>query len=645
MSGIKRFRTHSDKDIGTHGFFKAYGIGKDRTMTTERFLKLLSLLIVLSLALLSACATVERDRYKIEPSDFKTKLSRKAKVEAKKLEPKAEKVRLSIILVESRAEASKVIHKLRQGENFNILASKYSKVPSIIEVGYFSKGELIRELDNIAFKLEVGEVSKPIETNKGFFIILRIDREKTVVTKVTDGFKPLIEFSFGQMKDLNKNGMIEVGELIAVEILVENKGEAVAKNVEIKLWGIHENTGNTVIPENIELIDYIQPDEKKHFSLVVKVSQTTPKNKIIIKGSADIVKSNIKSTKKLVKIQDKENRTLLCNIIDEATIDKCKSYLSKYPHSYYANAVSDVMDNLMWKEATSINTIDSYQRYCEDRCDAELKGKYCDQSYVRIKRLRIASIQKQKEIEELYWSELEKEYKIEKFQKYIEECDKGKYTGKYREQATRNIEEIKAFNGAKKKDTYRAYKEVVGKYSKSRYAPDEAKKRTKLTYWKGRKQTPHTLCQIAEIYMDLYGNSEKAIEYYKKALSMDSNYVVAHEGLGKIYFDYGNMKKAKNNFEEAVQLGINNYEAYYYLGRIYENINNKIAIDHYTKAIKLNPICSQCYYNRGVRCIIALLKEPAKKDFKRVIEIEEMNGNGSSILADMARKYLEELGG
>ncbi|MBI5222798.1 tetratricopeptide repeat protein [Candidatus Micrarchaeota archaeon] len=439
----------------------------------------------------------------------------------------------------------------------------------------------------------------------------------------------LIEFSISQVKDQNNSGIIDAGELIAVDTIIENKGNAAAVKVVIKLWGVDENSGDVVIPETLDIIDPLFQGEKREFTLIIKVPQNISKNKIVIKGNIDFVKDNAEAIQKLIKIRDKEERNLLSEIINKTTVDNCLIYLSKYSFSYYADTITDILDDLMWKKSSSLNTFDSYQEYVQKICGEKANGKYCGEAI--------------EQIEKLNWSKLEKIYRIEDFQQYLMDCDNGKYKGKYREQAISSIGEIKAFKIAEKENTYKAYKEYADEYSKNRYS-HEARRRMTLDYWRGKERTPHSLSQIAEIFNSGYKNHEKAIKHYEEALRININYISAYEGLGKIYNDYGNIEKAKENFERAIQLQTRNYEVYFKLGAIYEDNNDKKSINLYTNAIKLNSMCSECYYYRGVRRKILLTIEAAIMDFKKVIEIEEKGGNGSSVLANMAKGYLEKLG-
>lgn len=70
------------------------------------------------------------------------------------------------------------IHKKLQKEKslFKDLASKHSDCSSSTyggSLGEFGKGMMVKEFEDNAFKLNVGDISEPIETEFGFHIIKR----------------------------------------------------------------------------------------------------------------------------------------------------------------------------------------------------------------------------------------------------------------------------------------------------------------------------------------------------------------------------------------------------------------------------------------------------------------------------------------
>ena len=87
---------------------------------------------------------------------------------------------------EGREEALEKIKyvetKLDEGEKFEDLAEKYSDdTASSVnggDLGYISKGQLVEEIDEVAFLMDVGEVSEIIETSYGFHIIKITDKQE-----------------------------------------------------------------------------------------------------------------------------------------------------------------------------------------------------------------------------------------------------------------------------------------------------------------------------------------------------------------------------------------------------------------------------------------------------------------------------------
>lgn len=84
------------------------------------------------------------------------------------------KVRASHILVSSPQAAEKVLYELENGADFGAVAKKCSGCPSRDsggDLGFFGKGQMVREFEDAAFSLKVGETSGPIRTQFGYHII------------------------------------------------------------------------------------------------------------------------------------------------------------------------------------------------------------------------------------------------------------------------------------------------------------------------------------------------------------------------------------------------------------------------------------------------------------------------------------------
>jgi peptidyl-prolyl cis-trans isomerase C len=86
----------------------------------------------------------------------------------------AKKVNASHILVGSKEFAEELIAKLNSGSTFEGLAQTHSKCPSGKKggsLGWFARGQMVREFENAAFSMKKGEISKPIKTQFGWHII------------------------------------------------------------------------------------------------------------------------------------------------------------------------------------------------------------------------------------------------------------------------------------------------------------------------------------------------------------------------------------------------------------------------------------------------------------------------------------------
>jgi peptidyl-prolyl cis-trans isomerase SurA len=78
-----------------------------------------------------------------------------------------------------RADAEEIHRRLVGGEPFEQLSAQYSRGPAAAtggDIGYIERGMIIPEVEDIAFKLPLQEISGVIESPVGFHIIQVIDR-------------------------------------------------------------------------------------------------------------------------------------------------------------------------------------------------------------------------------------------------------------------------------------------------------------------------------------------------------------------------------------------------------------------------------------------------------------------------------------
>ena len=97
-----------------------------------------------------------------------------------------EKVRCSHILLrwqanETALTAREIRAKIHTAEDFNHLCREYSDCPSNAtcgDLGWFSKGLMVPEIDEVAFSLQLNEISQPFASPHGYHILMLTDRQE-----------------------------------------------------------------------------------------------------------------------------------------------------------------------------------------------------------------------------------------------------------------------------------------------------------------------------------------------------------------------------------------------------------------------------------------------------------------------------------
>jgi len=105
-----------------------------------------------------------RDEYDKHPNEFKS----------------GEEVRVRQILVHDENLANDIVGRLRKGEHFEDLSSKYSLAPNAKkggDIGYVSRGELPKMFEDVIFALKPGQISNVIKTDSSFHVF-RVDERR-----------------------------------------------------------------------------------------------------------------------------------------------------------------------------------------------------------------------------------------------------------------------------------------------------------------------------------------------------------------------------------------------------------------------------------------------------------------------------------
>lgn len=114
--------------------------------------------------------------------------------------PKEQEVRARHILVKTKKEAEDIIKSLDKGAKFDEVAKEKSSEKSAAttggDVGYFSRGQMVKPFEDAAFALKVGEYTKtPVESPFGWHIIKvedRREKQPPALADVKDGIRNMI---------------------------------------------------------------------------------------------------------------------------------------------------------------------------------------------------------------------------------------------------------------------------------------------------------------------------------------------------------------------------------------------------------------------------------------------------------------------
>ncbi len=90
----------------------------------------------------------------------------------------SQKIKCSHILVAKQSEALAILDRIKNGEKFGKLAKELSTDTGSAKrdgnLGYFTRGKMVKAFEEVAFKLQVGQVSEPVKSEFGYHVIKRL---------------------------------------------------------------------------------------------------------------------------------------------------------------------------------------------------------------------------------------------------------------------------------------------------------------------------------------------------------------------------------------------------------------------------------------------------------------------------------------
>lgn len=145
-------------------------------------------------------------------------------------------------------------------------------------------------------------------------------------------------------------------------------------------------------------------------------------------------------------------------------------------------------------------------------------------------------------------------------------------------------------------------------------------------------------CCIVANYYSLKFEHEKAIMYYRRALTLNRNCLSAWTLMGHEFVELKNSHAAIESYRRAVDINVKDFKAWYGLGQAYEVLDMHLySLYYYQKACSLKPLDKRIWQALG-NCYEKLAKvKDSIKCYKKVLSLNEFeNFDNSTIFFKLA---------
>jgi peptidyl-prolyl cis-trans isomerase SurA len=119
-------------------------------------------------------------------------------------------------------KAQEVLQKAKSGEKFDELATKYSDGPTAKDggdIGFFPRGKMIKEIEEVAFKLRRGQVSDIIKTKYGLVIIKVEEKHEAGIQKLETASNEIREHLFeAKAQNATQEYMVKLRKQSFIEV-------------------------------------------------------------------------------------------------------------------------------------------------------------------------------------------------------------------------------------------------------------------------------------------------------------------------------------------------------------------------------------------------------------------------------------------
>jgi parvulin-like peptidyl-prolyl isomerase len=182
-------------------------------------------------------------------------------------------------------EANRIYEELKKGADFTEMAKTYSKDPGSVrnggDLGWFGKGMMVKEFEDVCFSAKVGEIQKPVKTSFGYHIILVTDQSanKYVIEKINNAVQESAttrDATFNSANDFSylakKNGFEKEAELMGYKI--QESSNFNKKAVSIPGLGYNKNLIAFAFENSLNTVSEVH--RLPSGFVVAKISEETP---------------------------------------------------------------------------------------------------------------------------------------------------------------------------------------------------------------------------------------------------------------------------------------------------------------------------------------------------------------------------------
>jgi tetratricopeptide (TPR) repeat protein len=127
--------------------------------------------------------------------------------------------------------------------------------------------------------------------------------------------------------------------------------------------------------------------------------------------------------------------------------------------------------------------------------------------------------------------------------------------------------------------------------------------------------------KLAELYLYIKAYPQCLAEA-NEALMIDKYIAKAYFIKGFAYKETGDTSKALSSFQTVVEIQPEYYDAYIQLGNIQAARKNKIALQYYNNALRIQPSSTEAFYNRGLMYQNMGEIEKATEDYNSILKVD-----------------------